>query len=70
MESTSERKVSSASAIANDRKRVKIDDHAVTGAGEITLRQSIVPVCLVTVLFFMWGFAYGLLVSKGFERVT
>ncbi|EHK99045.1 putative L-fucose-proton symporter [Glarea lozoyensis 74030] len=61
MESTSERKVSSASAIANDRKRAKIDDHAVTGAGEITLRQSIVPVCLVTVLFFMWGFAYGLL---------
>lgn len=27
----------------------------------ITLRQSIFPVCLVTVLFFLWGFAYGLL---------
>jgi len=50
-----------ASVIANDRKRKKIDDHAVTGAGEITLRQSILPVCLVTILFFMWGFAYGLL---------
>ena len=61
MESGPDRKVSSASAIANDRKRQKINDHAVTGAGEITLRQSIVPVCLVTILFFMWGFAYGLL---------
>jgi FHS family L-fucose permease-like MFS transporter len=61
METGPERKVSSASAIANDRKRAKIDDHAVTGAGEITLRQSILPVCLVTILFFMWGFAYGLL---------
>ncbi|CAG8948821.1 hypothetical protein HYFRA_00001944 [Hymenoscyphus fraxineus] len=38
-----------------------IDDHAVTGAGEITLRESILPVSLVTILFFMWGFAYGLL---------
>ncbi|KAG9237918.1 putative L-fucose-proton symporter [Amylocarpus encephaloides] len=50
-----------AQAIANDRKRFAIDDHAVTGAGEITLKQSILPVSLVTVLFFMWGFAYGLL---------
>ena len=40
---------------------VGIDDHAVTGRGEITLRESIVPVALVTILFFMWGFAYGLL---------
>jgi FHS family L-fucose permease-like MFS transporter len=47
-----------AQVIANDRKRKAIDDHAVTGAGEITVRQSIVPVSLVTVLFFMWGFAY------------
>lgn len=38
-----------------------IDDDAVTGAGHITTRESIVPVCLVTILFFMWGFAYGLL---------
>lgn len=27
----------------------------------MTVRQSIFPVALVTVLFFMWGFAYGLL---------
>lgn len=51
----------SVAAVANAHKRQPIDDHAVTGAGEITVRQSILPVCLVTILFFMWGFAYGLL---------
>ncbi|KAH0325196.1 MFS general substrate transporter, partial [Aureobasidium melanogenum] len=34
---------------------------AVTGAQNLTLKQSILPVCLVTILFFLWGFAYGLL---------
>jgi len=52
----------SAAQVGGEPTRVAgIDDHAVTGRGEITLRQSIVPVCLVTILFFMWGFAYGLL---------
>jgi FHS family L-fucose permease-like MFS transporter len=55
---SSERKASHASAtanpaIANDHKRKPIDDHAVTSAGEITTRQSIVLVALVTILFFM-----------------
>jgi FHS family L-fucose permease-like MFS transporter len=47
-----------------------VDDHAVTGAAEITTRQSIIPVSLVTVLFFMWGFAYGLLdvLNKHFQE--
>ena len=27
----------------------------------ITTRESLLPVSLVTILFFMWGFAYGLL---------
>ncbi|KAL5325454.1 hypothetical protein ACEPPN_006579 [Leptodophora sp. 'Broadleaf-Isolate-01'] len=60
---TVERTASNASAGIADRKKsmVAIDDHAVTGAGHITTRESIVPVALVTVLFFMWGFAYGLL---------
>lgn len=58
------RKASSATVtqgVVHSRNRKPIDDHAVTGAGQITTRQSILPVCLVTVLFFMWGFAYGLL---------
>ncbi|CAG8980349.1 hypothetical protein HYALB_00011453 [Hymenoscyphus albidus] len=47
--------------IFKKRDASAVDDHAVTGAGEITLRESILPVSLVTILFFMWGFAYGLL---------
>ncbi|KAI9758163.1 MAG: hypothetical protein M4579_003137 [Chaenotheca gracillima] len=48
-----------------------INDKQVTGASEITLRQSIFPVFLVTILFFLWGFAYGLLdvLNKHFQEV-
>ncbi|TVY67366.1 L-fucose-proton symporter [Lachnellula suecica] len=51
----------SAPGAAKARGLKALDDHVVTGAGEITVRESIVPVALVTILFFMWGFAYGLL---------
>ena len=37
------------------------NNKGLTGAGALTVRQSIVPIILVTVLFFLWGFAYGLL---------
>jgi len=53
--------VGAAAGIVNDRKLRAVDDHTVTGAGDITVRQSFLPVSLVTILFFMWGFAYGLL---------
>jgi FHS family L-fucose permease-like MFS transporter len=33
----------------------------VTGASQLTLKQSLLPCSLVTILFFLWGFAYGLL---------
>jgi FHS family L-fucose permease-like MFS transporter len=36
-------------------------NNAVTGAQNLTLKQSLLPVGLVTILFFLWGFAYGLL---------
>src|SRR5689334_11510770 len=55
------RRPSAAEAIAQDRRRKSVSDREVTGASQITLRQSIIPVTLVTVLFFLWGFAYGLL---------
>ncbi|KAG4425344.1 hypothetical protein IFR04_001494 [Cadophora malorum] len=57
------RTTSNASAVIDGRKKSKVapNDHEVTGAGHITTRESIVPVALVTILFFMWGFAYGLL---------
>lgn len=42
-------------------QRKGISNQKVTGAAQITVKQSIVPICLVTILFFLWGFAYGLL---------
>lgn len=30
-----------------------------TSAAELTLRQSVFPIILVTILFFLWGFSYG-----------
>lgn len=67
---TTGRRPSAVEAIENSRNRQSVDDHAVTGAAEITTRQSIIPVSLVTVLFFMWGFAYGLLdvLNKHFQE--
>lgn len=48
------RRPSAAEAIAADRQRKSVSDKAVTGASQITTRQSIIPVTLVTVLFFLW----------------
>ncbi|EME48758.1 hypothetical protein DOTSEDRAFT_162512 [Dothistroma septosporum NZE10] len=41
-----------------------------TQASKLTLRQSIYPLCLVTILFFLWGFSYGLLdtLNKHFQN--
>ncbi|KAF3039097.1 hypothetical protein E8E11_002211 [Didymella keratinophila] len=66
----SERRPSAVEAMENATRRKSVDDHAVTGAGEITTKQSIIPVSLVTILFFMWGFAYGLLdvLNKHFQE--
>ncbi|KAK4160098.1 Glucose/galactose transporter [Cladorrhinum sp. PSN259] len=43
------------------RRKITISDDTVTSAANLTLRQSLVPNLLVTILFFLWGFAYGLL---------
>ncbi|OJJ70216.1 hypothetical protein ASPBRDRAFT_45510 [Aspergillus brasiliensis CBS 101740] len=43
------------------RRRITIDDRAITDGSGITLKQSLFPNFLVTILFFLWGFAYGLL---------
>ncbi|KAF2203496.1 glucose/galactose transporter [Delitschia confertaspora ATCC 74209] len=43
------------------RRKVVVDDKAVTDGAGLTLRQSLLPCFLVTILFFLWGFAYGLL---------
>ncbi|CAK1355836.1 unnamed protein product [Cercospora beticola] len=41
-----------------------------TRASELTLKQSIYPLALVTILFFLWGFSYGLLdtLNKHFQN--
>lgn len=41
--------------------RKSVSNKGLTGASALTVKQSIVPITLVTVLFFLWGFAYGLL---------
>lgn len=45
----------------DQQHRKSVSNRGLTGASALTVRQSIVPVALVTVLFFLWGFAYGLL---------
>lgn len=49
---------------------LKVSDKERTAAAELTLRQSIYPLCLVTILFFLWGFSYGLLdtLNKHFQN--
>jgi len=46
--------------MANTRRK-SVVNQGLTGASALTVRQSIFPITLVTVLFFLWGFAYGLL---------
>ncbi|KAB8241008.1 major facilitator superfamily domain-containing protein [Aspergillus flavus] len=51
------------------RSGFKVDNRKTTSAATLTLRQSLWPLCLVTILFFLWGFAYGLLdtLNKHFQ---
>ncbi|PSS02171.1 glucose/galactose transporter [Coniella lustricola] len=42
-------------------RRHSVSNRGLTGASSLTVRQSIIPITLVTVLFFLWGFAYGML---------
>ncbi|KAL8283049.1 hypothetical protein RB597_010434 [Gaeumannomyces tritici] len=52
------------------KRRLKVKDDQPTKAAELTLRQSIFPIFLVTILFFLWGFSYGLLdtLNKHFQK--
>lgn len=55
------RRPSTVEVVDQAGRRKSVDNRIVTGASALTTRQSIIPVCLVTTLFFCWGFAYGLL---------
>jgi len=57
-----QRQPSNADAMSNvGRRKSTVVNKGLTGASALTVRQSIFPITLVTVLFFLWGFAYGLL---------
>ena len=43
------------------KRKITVDDAAVGQGITITLKESLLPCGLVTILFFLWGFAYGLL---------
>lgn len=51
------------------RPTLRTRDDERTKAAELTLRQSIYPLFLVTILFFLWGFSYGLIdtLNKHFQ---
>lgn len=51
---------SSVDAMSQQRRR-SVSNKGITGASALTVKQTIYPIALVTVLFFLWGFAYGLL---------
>jgi FHS family L-fucose permease-like MFS transporter len=36
------------------KPRLRVRDDQKTNAAELTLRESIYPLCLVTILFFLW----------------
>jgi len=52
-----------------ERTGLRVADSRTTRAAELTLRESLYPICLVTILFFLWGFSYGLLdtLNKHFQ---
>ncbi|KAI0025302.1 MFS general substrate transporter [Xylariomycetidae sp. FL0641] len=52
------------------RRSLRARDDKRTKAAELTLRESLYPICLVTILFFLWGFSYGLLdtLNKHFQN--
>ncbi|KAF9886218.1 hypothetical protein FE257_011941 [Aspergillus nanangensis] len=52
------------------RSGFRVDNSKTTSAATLTLRQSLWPLALVTILFFLWGFAYGLLdtLNKHFQN--
>lgn len=47
----------------NEEHRKNVSNSGLTGASALTVRQSIWPITLVTILFFLWGFAVSILIS-------
>ncbi|KAJ3949847.1 uncharacterized protein N0V96_000979 [Colletotrichum fioriniae] len=51
------------------KRSLRQKDNVRTNAAELTLKESLFPIVLVTILFFLWGFSYGLLdtLNKHFQ---
>ncbi|KAK9776776.1 putative Major facilitator superfamily (MFS) profile domain-containing protein [Seiridium cardinale] len=60
VEVSAQRRPSNAEAMTAEHRK-HVTNKGLTGASALTVRQSIYPITLVTILFFLWGFAYGLL---------
>lgn len=56
--------------ILSKRSSLRTKNTDITVAAQLTLRQSLWPLSIVTILFFLWGFAYGLLdtLNKHFQN--
>lgn len=55
-EVSSQRRPSNVEAMAHQNRK-SVSNKGLTGASALTVRQSIIPITLVTILFFLWGFA-------------
>jgi len=49
-----QRRPSTADAVQNQHRQ-SVSNRRLTGAAALTVRQSIWPITLVTLLFFLWG---------------
>ncbi|OLN97475.1 L-fucose-proton symporter 1 [Colletotrichum chlorophyti] len=56
-----DRRLPSTAEATQNQHRGAVSNDGLTGASALTVKQSILPITLVTLLFFLWGFAYGLL---------
>lgn len=61
-----QRRPSNVEAMSHQHRQ-SISNKGLTGASALTVKQSIFPITLVTILFFLWGFAYGLLDGRFLE---
>ena len=52
-----QRRPSNVDAIRQQHRK-SVSNKGLTGASALTVRQSIVPITLVTILFFLWGKSY------------
>lgn len=53
-----QRRPSAAEAMEHTHDKKSVSNRGLTGASALTVRQSIYPIALVTLLFFLWGLLF------------